>query len=119
MLFIIAGTGQQAADYAKEHGLKCNEYRYVWNPDVLKGTPCGLKFIRTGTWYDRKDMREIFNALKGREAIEIPNDEIPTYLKCPNCGYIITKILWEQSKYDYLCPRCKMKSLSDFNNEHS
>lgn len=119
MLCIIAGTEQQADEYARSINLKRNEYRYVWNPDILKGTPHGLKFVRAGTWYNRKDMREIFSALKGRGAIEISTTKIPVFLKCPNCGYRITKIQWEQSKFDYLCPRCKMKSLSEFNNGYN
>lgn len=62
ILFIIAGTGQ-------------NEYRYIWSPNILRGMPRGLMYIRIGTWYERKDMREIFNALKGREAVEISEKE--------------------------------------------
>jgi hypothetical protein len=49
MLCIIAGTGQQADEYARSINLKRNEYRYVWNPDILKGTPRGLKFVKVGT----------------------------------------------------------------------
>ena len=75
MLFIIAGTGQQADDYARSINLKCNEYRYVWSPNILRDMPRGLKFVRTGTYYDRKDMYEIFAVLKKQGAIEISEKE--------------------------------------------
>lgn len=72
MLFIVAGTAEQAYRYAMSINLQRNEYRYVWSPNVLRGMSRGLKFVRVGTWSDRKDLRRIFNILKGREAVETP-----------------------------------------------
>lgn len=34
--------------------------------------------------------------------------------KCPWCGYIIPDELFFQAAYDYPCPRCNQKKLSQF-----
>ena len=33
---------------------------------------------------------------------------------CPKCGYRITDIEFKLARFDYLCPRCKKKKLSEF-----
>ena len=36
------------------------------------------------------------------------------YFVCPKCGYHITDIQWKSVKFDYKCPKCEMKVLSEF-----
>lgn len=34
--------------------------------------------------------------------------------ECPNCGHTITHTNMKFSAFDYLCPKCAIKRLSDF-----
>ena len=39
------------------------------------------------------------------------------YFVCPNCKYKITDSQWNQARFDYKCPKCKKKILSQFSKE--
>ena len=41
-------------------------------------------------------------------------EEPKTLHKCPNCGYIVSDVELKCAKFDYLCPRCRLKTLSSF-----
>ena len=72
MIYVIAGTEPQAYDWINrkleerirngEFPNQIDEYKYVHSPTVLRGIqdPHGI-FI--GTWKDRKDLKEIVEAL--------------------------------------------------------
>lgn len=38
----------------------------------------------------------------------------PNFYYCPECNYIITKDIKKYVKFDFSCPRCKIKKLSSF-----
>ena len=33
---------------------------------------------------------------------------------CPQCKLVISDTIYEQSRFDYQCPRCREKKLSEF-----
>lgn len=34
--------------------------------------------------------------------------------RCPECEHRITRIAWESAYMDFLCPRCRVKHISEF-----
>ena len=37
------------------------------------------------------------------------------YHQCPYCGYTIPDVKLQTARFDYKCPKCKSKTLSEFN----
>ena len=54
MLVILAGNAAQADFFASEHGFQRRDYMYASSVESLKGLG-PYPFVRTGTWYERKD----------------------------------------------------------------
>jgi hypothetical protein len=43
------------------------------------------------------------------------NDSIDIkFKKCPGCHYMLTQMQIDQSRFDYLCPRCEDYKISEF-----
>jgi len=41
-------------------------------------------------------------------------DETFEFWDCPGCGYRVTQLAYEQSRFNYPCPRCGRHNLSEF-----
>jgi hypothetical protein len=59
MIYIIAGNGRQADDWRRENKKTLAESVYVATVDVLHGVQCPIEVVRTGTWHERNDIKEI------------------------------------------------------------
>ena len=70
---ILAGSYREADDYAREKGWFGNSWGYINNPDRLLGHRT-IELHRTGTWYLRNDLEEIFEVLS-RIEWKHPNGE--------------------------------------------
>ena len=44
----------------------------------------------------------------------LPEEGKPDWLECPDCGYVIDAIEKECLKYDFNCPRCGARKISEF-----
>lgn len=59
---ILAGSFEQADDYAHQHGLSPRSWRYVVSARSLMGLR-NVTVVRYGTWYERRDISDIENML--------------------------------------------------------
>ena len=41
-------------------------------------------------------------------------NEPKIFHKCSNCGFIVNDLEFRYCRFDYPCPRCKIKNLSSF-----
>jgi hypothetical protein len=74
MIYVFAGTAHQAHQWMRDNNRSPKDARYIDRTDRLRGIERGLEFVRVGTWYDRKDGREIEHALAARDAVELPSN---------------------------------------------
>jgi hypothetical protein len=78
MMYVIAGTEPQAYEWINEEiqerinngepMTSIQDYQYVHSVDVLRGA-INPRGIFVGTWYERKDMNEIFQTLLTRMTV--------------------------------------------------
>ena len=40
---------------------------------------------------------------------------IPVTWICPFCGFLIPDVVYSSARFNYYCPRCNQKKLSQFN----
>lgn len=68
---LFAGTREQAASYAHEHGLDGNRWRFLFDLRDLVGCSSGSRrprVILIGTVRERPDYRDLVQALEARNA---------------------------------------------------
>lgn len=71
MIYIVAGTAEQANRWIRSNGMTPAYTRYVHSPRVLRGIERGSKYIRVGTWYEHRDIPEIDEMLTNLQAVEL------------------------------------------------
>lgn len=60
LLLIFARTKKEADAYAMgDLGLNRNEYRYISDPNQLRGCPRDSFYVKLYKWYDNKNTREL------------------------------------------------------------
>jgi len=74
MIFIYGSHKNESIQYAREHGLKKDEYEHLQNPNQLSGRRKPI-VIKVGRWYERDDFVFI------KEAVESLGGEIFTQSK--------------------------------------
>ena len=63
-ILVVAGNARQFADWCREHGLRERQDAiYVSSERALRGRQGG-SYVLTGTWMDRRDIREIEQSLR-------------------------------------------------------
>lgn len=65
MIFILAGTFEEARDWARENSVPDVEWRFIDKPGTLNGWR-RQPFVRVGTYANRPDALYIFDSLKIR-----------------------------------------------------
>jgi len=71
ILYVLSGTEEQANDFAVRVGLHPTRYRYITHPYDLRHRGRGLRYVKVGTWLERRDIEEILMTLEVRDAIEV------------------------------------------------
>ena len=68
MLYIIAGTYEQARDFIHRHKLQPakGEAAIVTRLEQLIGCPRGTEYVLIGTWYARNDTHELSRLIRER-----------------------------------------------------
>ncbi len=60
---ILAGTHEQAHNYAREHQFSPRDYRVLSNPEQIMGTkPDAWEIVKVGTWYTNHKMCDFLRA---------------------------------------------------------
>ena len=70
-LIIVAGNMRQADTWRRERGLSPTEAPYACHVSHVLGMAPGTKFVRIGTWYDKRENIETLAALAQRGYEEI------------------------------------------------
>lgn len=71
-LYVLAGNYHQFADWCARQGISRHDrrVRYIGSPVDLWGSPRGLRYVKVGTWEDRRDLSEITELLHTRDAVK-------------------------------------------------
>ena len=68
MIYILAGTSEQANTFARNNNLK--DYRYISRDHALAGVR-GLNYVRVGTFYNRADFARLDEMLSVRDMVDV------------------------------------------------
>jgi len=74
-IYVIAGTNQQAENFAKSWGLRKQDYVYINRPERLFGIEDKFKYVKIGTYYTNKNLQNINKEIRFRKGIEITAKE--------------------------------------------
>jgi len=69
-IFVLAGSHDQALRFARGRRLSPGAWTYISSPDQLRGLREGA-YLKFGTWYLRKDARDIEQMLAERNMREV------------------------------------------------
>lgn len=70
-IYILAGSYQQASEFAREKKLHPSNWSSIYRASQLSGISRFSPFIKYGTWYELKEIREIEMLIQQRELIEV------------------------------------------------
>lgn len=62
-LYVLAGSAQEAADFAREHAIPFNTILYLSSDRNIKGLQ-NPAYVVTGTFWQRKDAPDIWNSVQ-------------------------------------------------------
>jgi len=61
---VFAGNHQQAVEWARSEDLSPDQWEYVSSDRWLRGRRGGVPRVFVGTFYERRDMRQMIEALE-------------------------------------------------------
>lgn len=77
MIYILAGTAEQAKTFARKNNLK--DWRYISQEHALVGAR-GLNYVRVGTFYNRADFARLDEMLSVRDMVDVTSQFVSSTL---------------------------------------
>jgi hypothetical protein len=77
VIYILAGTAEQAKTFARKNNLK--DWRYISQEHALVGAR-GLNYVRVGTFYNRADFARLDEMLSVRDMVDVTSQFVSSTL---------------------------------------